>query len=395
MSSSLIIVLIIVVWLFVLAPLLMRGQKPIRKAGEAFDDTRVIHQGGSGDLPARRRPRLSAADVRPVSAEDGDLEDLELIDVDEVLIDDDSPRPSRSFRGLFTRPEEPAEVEAEVVDGAVVHELEAGESVEAVEAAASRDRVTAKADAVDEWDDWDDWDEDATYAYDDTYTSPSDLMYPDSVDSVVEVVEDEEPEDLADPADLDDLDEKALEPGAESAAADSVDVDEDLSEEEIEFAEHRAARGGWDPVADAEYSTTRYQRRQRTLIGLAAAVVLTAVLAFVIGGWAWAVAGLAAVVTVLYLVALRTQVREEQALRNHRIRQLRRARLGVLSAADEELAIPRHLRRPGAVILERDDESPDFDHLPVVESRFDTEPAPAPTRTFRRPARFSDDRRAG
>ena len=120
MSSSLIIVLIIVVWLFVLAPLLMRGQKPIRKAGEAFDDTRVIHQGGSGDLPARRRPRLSAADVRPVSAEDGDLEDLELIDVDEVLIDDDSPRPSRSFRGLFTRPEEPAEVEAEVVDGAVV-----------------------------------------------------------------------------------------------------------------------------------------------------------------------------------------------------------------------------------------------------------------------------------
>ena len=345
MSSSLIIVLIIVVWLFVLAPLLMRGQKPIRKAGEAFDDTRVIHQGGSGDLPARRRPRLSAADVRPVSAEDGDLEDLELIDVDEVLIDDDSPRPSRSFRGLFTRPEEPAEVEAEVVDGAVVHELEAG------------DVVTAEVDTADEWDDWD---EDATYAYDDTYTSPSDLMYPDSVDSVVAVVE-----------------------------------DEDLSQEEIEFAEHRAARGGWDPVADAESSTTRYQRRQRTLIGLAAAVVLTAVLAFVIGGWAWTVAGLAAVVTVLYLVALRTQVREEQALRNHRIRQLRRARLGVLSAADEELAIPRHLRRPGAVILERDDESPDFDHLPVVESRFDTEPAPAPTRTFRRPARFSDDRRAG
>lgn len=382
MSSSLIIVLIIVVWLFVLAPLLMRGQKPIRKAGEAFDDTRVIHQGGSGDLPARRRPRLSAADVRPVSAEDGDLEDLELIDVDEVLIDDDSPRPSRSFRGLFTRPEEPAEVEAEVVDGAVVHELEAG------------DVVTAEVDTADEWDDWD---EDATYAYDDTYTSPSDLMYPDSVDSVVEVVEDED-QDEAD--ELEDLGEQALEPAepaepAESAAADSADLDEDLSEEEIEFAEHRAARGGWDPVADAESSTTRYQRRQRTLIGLAAAVVFTAVLAFVIGGWAWAVAGLAAVVTVLYLVALRTQVREEQALRNHRIRQLRRARLGVLSAADEELAIPRHLRRPGAVILERDDESPDFDHLPVVESRFDTEPAPVPTRTFRRPARFSDDRRAG
>ena len=66
MSNGLIIILIIVVWLFVLAPLLMRGQKSIRRAGEGFDDTRVIHEGGSGDLPARRRPRLTAADVRQI-----------------------------------------------------------------------------------------------------------------------------------------------------------------------------------------------------------------------------------------------------------------------------------------------------------------------------------------
>ena len=386
MSGSLIIVLIIVVWLFVLAPLLMRGQKPIRKAGEAFDDTRVIHQGGSGDLPGRRRPRLSAADVRRSPAEEVTEEDLELVDVDEVLIDEGTPRPSRSFRGLFTRPEEPAadtdEVtadEAEVVDGAIVHELEPGTAVEAAE----EDGATVTA-AVDDGE-WEDRDEESTYAYDDTFLSPADLMYPDSVDSVVEVIEDtEDTEDTDGSADV----------GEKPAAADSGYSD-DLSEEEIEFAEHRATRGGWDPVADAASSVDRYQRRQRTLIGLAAAVVVTAVLAFVIGGWAWAPAGLVAATTVLYLVALRNQVREEQALRHRRIRQLRRARLGVRSAVDEELAIPRHLRRPGAVILERDDESPDFDHLPLVESRVGAQPTPAPVRSFRRPERFSDDRRAG
>ncbi|MDO5669628.1 MAG: hypothetical protein Q4G50_06465 [Corynebacterium sp.] len=365
MSNGLIIALIIVVWLFVLAPLFMRGQKLIRKAGEGFDDTRVIHEGGSGELPVRRRPRLSAADVRR-PADDYDIDDADLELVDDVLLDDE-PAPRSRFRGLFTR-QEPADeaTPAEIVDGGIVHELEAG------------DTATSEA----EYDEWDDWDEDTTYAYDDTYTSPSDMMYPDSVDSIVEVVEDADEEN------------SQVSETAESAAADSEPLEDDLSEEEIEFAEHRAARGGWDPVADAEHSVDRYQRRQRTLIVLAAAVVLTAIVAFIVGGWTWALAGIAVAATVVYLAALRTQVREEQALRHRRIRQLRRARLGVLNAADEELAIPSHLRRPGAVILERDDESPDFDHLPVVDYHFEEE-EPAPVRTFRRPPRFSDDRRAG
>ncbi|AJE32631.1 hypothetical protein B842_03890 [Corynebacterium humireducens NBRC 106098 = DSM 45392] len=379
MSNGLIIILIIVVWLFVLAPLLMRGQKSIRRAGEAFDDTRVIHEGGSGDLPARRRPRLTAADVRPTPRTEPEEEDLELVGVDEVLIDDPA-RPSRSFRGLFTRQtgeetDVEAEQEVEVVDGDIVHELEPGSRVEADE----EDSAVVVA-AVGEPED--EWDEETTYAYDDSYTSPGDLMYPDPVDSVVEdAEEDVEDEDSTRAGDIGD--------------AELLEDADDLSEEDIEFAEHRAGRGGWDPVADAEYSLTRYQRRQRTLIGLGVAVVATAVLAVVLGGWAWALAGVTVAVSGAYLMALRTQVREEQALRARRIRQLRRARLGVLNAADEELAIPRRLRHPGAVVLERDDESPDFDHLPLGELHLNDEPAPTPTRVFRRPERFSDDRRAG
>lgn len=344
MSGSLIIVLIIVVWLFVLAPLLLRGQKPIRKAGEAFDDTRVIHQGGSGDLPTRRRPRLSATDVRPVAVEEDGTVDYELVDADEVLLDDDLP--TRSIRGMFARPEEPVEV----VDGGVVHELapvtkidEVGERTSVAAAGETGTTVTA------EWDDWDE--EETTYPYDDTYTSPSDFLYPDSAEVQ-----------KADVEAVDDAPEEGMQPDTDLSA-------EELSEDDIEFAEHRAARGGWDPVADAEYSLTRYQRRQRTLIGLAAAVVITAILAFVMGSWSWLLPALAVVVTTVYLTALRRQVREEQALRMRRIRQLRRARLGVRSATDEELDLPRRLRRPGAVVLERDDESPDFEYLPVIASR--------------------------
>nr|WP_304503831.1 gephyrin-like molybdotransferase receptor GlpR [Corynebacterium lemuris] len=342
-----IIVLIIVVWLFVLAPLLLRGQKPIRKAGEAFDDTRVIHQGGSGDLSARRRPRLAATDVRPAPADEEDETlDYELVDADEVLLDDDLP--TRSSKGLFTRTGEPAEI----VDGGVVHELAPIAQVTEIEeqkavAAAEESGTTVTAD----WDEWDE--EETTYAYDDSYTSPSDFLYPDSAEAgetTAEDVEDEVEKDEQLSADL---------------------SDDELSEDEIEFAEHRAARGGWDPVADAEYSLTRYQRRQRTLIGLAAAVVITAIIAFVIGSWSWSwlLPALAVVVTAVYLTALRSQVREEQALRMRRIRQLRRARLGVRSANDDELDLPRRLRRPGAVVLERDDESPDFEHLPVADTR--------------------------
>ena len=133
----------------------------------------------------------------------------------------------------------------------------------------------------------------------------------------------------------------------------------------MEFAQRRMGRGGWDPVAEKEKSVTRYQRRQRTLLGLAVAVVLTVALGIVAGGWTWWLAAVAGALTVVYLMALRAQVRQERALMRRRVRHLRRARLGVRNAEDEALKIPRNLRRPGAVIVEIDDESPDFVHLPL------------------------------
>lgn len=354
MSGSLIIVLIIVVWLFVLAPLLLRGQKPIRKAGEAFEETRVLYEGGSGTLPAPRRPRSSPTSVQ-ISAEVDDSEastDYEIVGADdEVLLEDNgSPRASRSaFIGMFTRKEKPAEESVEeIVDGEVVQEIEAADSAVATMAVPAEEEVENSEDEFF-------FDEETTYSYDDSYTSPADLMYPD---------------DMAETETTELTDIPANGESSDTDIDTEEAVDEELTEEEIEFAQRRRGRGGYDPVADAQYTLTRYQRRQRTLIGLVAAVVITAIIGFVVGGWAWSLPVLAGLATGVYLFALRSQVREEESLRNRRMRQLRRATLGVRSAVDADLDIPRNLRRPGALVVEIDDESPDFNYLPVIESRF-------------------------
>ena len=55
------------------------------------------------------------------------------------------------------------------------------------------------------------------------------------------------------------------------------------------------------------------------------------------------------------------------------MRQLRRARLGVITA-EEDAPLPPHMRRPGAVVVEVDDESADFANLPAYTApRTETE----------------------
>ena len=82
-----------------------------------------------------------------------------------------------------------------------------------------------------------------------------------------------------------------------------------------------------------------------------------------------------------YLAYLRRQVQIEQEIRRRRTARLNRSRLGVESRSDEELRlIPARLRRPGAVVLEVDDEDPEFDHL----EHFDD--APVQQATMRRAA---------
>jgi len=530
-SPGLAIVLIIVVWLLVLAPVLLRGQKPMSRTGEAFDDTRVLFEGDSGVLESNRGPKLSAKAARIKARKEADAAKAN------TQADDASAAAAAADSASATTSEEYAQlgdvkaekqtiagaaarikseydnaasaetaeateaaataeagttadnsVEAETIEGEIVYEVDTIDTkdINGAEGTDSADVVDAeftdadltdieaekqntqadepKADAVpvsavlidddaellDEDDDILLEDEpreepksaeaeekqtsavaasegqiftapaayelaDDAYDMDDTYLSPVDMMYPGAVDSDIADAEEttSSHQDSAAAADADNASSDAdnidnndnvadadADIDAEESVQQPVEVaeyddefedsyvaagsDSELSEEELEFAQARVGRGGWDPEADAANKATRYQRRQRTLFGLALVVVLTVALGIVFGGWLWWTAAVAGGLTIAYLVALRTQVRQEQQLRARRIAQLRRARLGVRSAEDEELAIPRSLRRPGAVIVEIDDSSPDWDHLPEVYEEVEEAPQRPSQRRQRR-----------
>ena len=161
---------------------------------------------------------------------------------------------------------------------------------------------------------------------------------------------------------------------AENTAEDAASVEEeapveepaetaDLDDEDLAFAEARRGRGGYDPRRDERTRADRYKRRQRTFMGLLIADVVTLVVAVVAGGWAWLLPAIAVGLTAWFLVALNKVVKQERALRQRRMRQLRRARLGVDSEQHPGVKHTERVRA-GAVILDIDDEHPDFDHLP-------------------------------
>lgn len=331
MSGTLPIVLIVVVWLFVLAPIALRGRKPIRHTNEAFEETRVIHSGGEQLRTQRRKPRLTTQDMH-ASEEDVDLE---YVEPDDVLLESEveelrlGDRIGQAF-GRFSANLKPQR--EEVVEGDVVPELP--------EAPVAEDEEEPVAELVDG----------DVYPYDDAYYSPADFLHEDADYDVADSYE----------ADDDQVEES------------SADHDE-LSEEDLDFAARRRGRGGYDPEADAAASAQRFKRRQRTLITLVALLVLGLVVAGVAGGQVWLAPATIALVTVAYLYALRQQVQQEQALRARRIKHMRRARLGVQSAESKELGLPARLRRPGAVVLELDDDSADFTDLPLATATFDVE----------------------
>ena len=499
MSPGLAIVLIIVLWLLILAPILLRGQKPMSRTGEAFDDTRVLFEGDSGALEPQRGPKLSAKAARIKARKDAEAEaeantdaaqDAAAEQADDAAESNEEKQTiaaaAARIKSEYDNADAQSEADtsagtaeaAETIEGEIVYEVEAADSKNTTDSAGSSAADTAAdADIVDVdvvdaeveqpqqaapaqaaarpvsvelsdedldaleggLDDDDDIlleDEprkesskssldaevsaaestvftapaayelaDDAYEMDETYVSAVDMMYPGAVDPDTEAnadtVADAELTSAAEHNTDEDFDDGVAADANEVVVADEdvahneineefeedlvgADSDTELSEEELEFAQSRVGRGGWDPQADAENKATRYQRRQRTLMGLAIVVVLTVALGIIFGGWLWWTAAIAGGLTIAYLVALRTQVRQEQQLRARRISQLRRARLGVRSAQDEELAIPRYLRRPGAVIVEIDDSSPDWDHLPEMHEEVEDIPQrPAPRRIRR------------
>ncbi|MEO6880760.1 MAG: gephyrin-like molybdotransferase receptor GlpR [Mycobacteriaceae bacterium] len=141
---------------------------------------------------------------------------------------------------------------------------------------------------------------------------------------------------------------------------------------EVELDEHygtsprRPGRGGFDPGADALARQARFGVRRRVASALLGAAVVTLLGALVGLGFLWWPQLVLDVALVGYLGYLRRQTRIEADVRERRLARIGRVRLGVDVADGPDQpggTLPRRLRRPGAVVLEIDDEDPAFDEL--------------------------------
>lgn len=124
-----------------------------------------------------------------------------------------------------------------------------------------------------------------------------------------------------------------------------------------EVIARRRGRGGFDPEADRLAAQARYTFRQRAVLGLGALLVLSAVGAFIVGGFAWAAPIALGVALAGYLGYLRTQVRIEREIRDRRLARLR----GERATREEAAADDRGYGQQDAV--DYDDESPEFDDI--------------------------------
>ncbi|WP_445440092.1 divisome protein SepX/GlpR [Corynebacterium argentoratense] len=430
MSATLVIGLIVVMWLFVLAPLLLRSQRPMSRTNDSFEQTRVVFEGGRDAPPQRARLARVRRGVETNLLDDyvDDYDDIydaakvkaagerDVIDnADDVVLEDYEEGLARPNFGFFTGlssklgwgSRRAEQVEASV-DEAEVEQTEADDLdtdfAPVDEPLELEEQADADADAQVEADS----DTDAEACEDGDVVEPEifderDLDLRDDSEAMADtiVIEAQDiyemddsfvgPADILDRrAELDDFEADAQaaaaqETGADAAAeydavdsdayaADEVYDDEltHLDPEDLEFAARRRGRGGFDPERDAQIRQSHYQRRQRTVMGLVAFIAVATIAAVVAGGWMWVAPAVGVVVLFSYMSGLRRQVKVEDQLRARRIAHMKRARLGVRTVSDEQYGVPAHLRRRGGVVLQIDDDSPDFVDLEVVDYTFDS-----------------------
>jgi hypothetical protein len=417
-------------WLFVLAPLLLRSQRPMSRTNDSFEQTRVVFEGGRDAPPQRARLARARRGVETNLLDDyvDDYDDIydaakvqaagerDVIDnADDVVLEDYEEGLARPNFGFFTGlssklgwgSRRAEQVEASV-DEADVEQTEADDLdtdfAPVDEPLELEKQADADADAQVEADS----DADAEACEDGDVVEPEifderDLDLRDDSEAMADtiVIEAQDiyemddsfvgPADILDRrAELDDFEADAQaaaaqETGADAAAeydvvdsdayaADEVYDDEltHLGPEDLEFAARRRGRGGFDPERDAQIRQSHYQRRQRTVMGLVAFIAVATIAAVVAGGWMWVAPAVGVVVLFSYMSGLRRQVKVEDQLRARRIAHMKRARLGVRTVSDEQYGVPAHLRRRGGVVLQIDDDSPDFVDLEVVDYTFDS-----------------------
>jgi predicted transcriptional regulator len=329
--QSLLWISLVVLWLFVLVPMLISRRDAVRRTSDVALATRVLNSGASARLLRRGRPAAGHRhdpDWQPEDEHD-DLDD----DIDEEA---EAPKRTRSVVVVTAVAEE---AEPDYLDVDVVDEDSGALPVGAGAAEAAEDLQLTD-------------DETAEPVFDDETTDMQPVFVAEDADAPAAMA-DEEPD-----------------YGSHDGTSDEYEYVEDTSgleaEEDPSTTMSPAAerRRRYESNTAAAVSARKYKFRKRVLLTMAAILVGSAAAAFTVAPSAWWVCGSAAVVTVLYLAYLRRQTRIEEQLRRRRMQRMARSRMGVENADDREFeVVPSRLRQPGAAVLEIDDEDPVFEHL--------------------------------
>ena len=316
--QSLLWISLVVLWLFVLVPMLVSKRDAVRRTSDVALATRVLNSGAAARLLKRGGPAAghrNDPDWQPEDDEHDDLDDLDSDDVDEAPTSRVVVTVAAAVSVEETGPDY---LDVDVIDpnsGA----LPAGDTAGVADPALSADDETG-----------DDEDTEATPAVD--HVDDEDTLDDDDADQY-EYIDDTSGIPVAE------------EPPTTATAAFS-------------------RRNRYDSDNAEAVSARKYAFRKRVLMIMALALVGSASTAFLLTSSAWWFCGSTSVVTVLYLGYLRRQTRIEERVRRRRMQRMARSQLGVENTYDREFeVVPSRLRRPGAVVLEIDDEDPIFEHL--------------------------------
>jgi hypothetical protein len=318
--QSLLWISLVVLWLFVLVPMLISKRDAVRRTSDVALATRVLNGTTSGRLLKRGGPASGHRSDPDWKASEDELDE----NFDEDEYDDDDYEHEE---------EEEEESEKTVVLAAPVTEDAEPESATEDEDLAETNELTLN------------------------FEGPQ--AEEENVDTAIyEIATDEYEDDEADGTD------------DEYEYVDDSSGIEAPEESDLQAADSMVAarRRRYDPAKAAVISARKYKFRKRMLalmtlmmLGSAAAAYFAAAAT---APWGWYACGGTAAVTLLYLGYLRRQTRIEERVRRRRAQRAARSRLGVENTEDRDLdVLPSRLRRPGSVVLEIDDEDPIFEHL--------------------------------
>jgi uncharacterized membrane protein len=311
--QSLLWISLVVLWLFVLVPMLISKRDAVRRTSDVALATRVLND-GRARLLKRKAPAAGHASDPDWRPSDEDLDDE---------LDDD--------------------VEAEPARRSVVR-------VAAVVVEQDEDPGYLDVDVIDE----------------DAGALPVGQTDELALDFGEPAAEESAPEEPA--AEAGEPQEEPEVDGSDDEyeyVADSSGL-EAPSDTELELADSLSAarKRRYESKTGAAVSARKYKFRKRMLTVMAVLAVAAVAAAYTLAPVMWWVSAVISAMTLLYLAYLRRQTRIEERLRRRRAQRIARSRLGVENTDDREFdVVPSRLRRPGSVVLEIDDEDPIFEHL--------------------------------